>query len=63
VGPDFVNRVEPVERTSVFSSRQWLFVLARAYLGISFLFSDRGNARPDELTGFLKFAAKNGYLW
>jgi uncharacterized membrane protein YphA (DoxX/SURF4 family) len=63
VSPDFVNPVERVKRTSVFSSRQWLFVLARVYLGISFFFSDHGNARPDELTGFLKFAAKNGYAW
>jgi uncharacterized membrane protein YphA (DoxX/SURF4 family) len=58
-----VNPVEPVERTSVFSSREWLFVLARVYLGISFFFSDHGNARPNELVGFLKFAAKNGYSW
>jgi hypothetical protein len=49
-----VNPVEPVERTSVFSSRQWLFVLARVYLGVSFFFSDHGNAQPNELTGFLK---------
>jgi uncharacterized membrane protein YphA (DoxX/SURF4 family) len=33
------------------------------YLGVTFFFSDHGNARPDELTGFLKFAAKNGYSW
>ncbi|MEY2487840.1 MAG: hypothetical protein QOH39_3488 [Verrucomicrobiota bacterium] len=43
--------------------RQWLFVLARVYLGVSFFFSDHGNARPDEVAGFLKFAAKNGYSW
>ncbi len=43
--------------------RQWLFVLARVYLGVSFLFSDHGNARPDEVVGFLKFAMKNGYSW
>jgi uncharacterized membrane protein YphA (DoxX/SURF4 family) len=58
-----VNPVDPVEKTSVFSSRQWLFVLARVYLGISFFFSDHGNAQPNELTGFLKFAARNGYSW
>ena len=58
-----MNPVDPVEKTSVFSSRQWLFVLARVYLGVSFLFSDHGNARPNELTGFLKFAAENGYSW
>jgi len=58
-----VNPVDPVEKTSVFSSRQWLFVLARVYLGVSFFFSDHGNAQPNELTGFLKFAAKNGYSW
>jgi uncharacterized membrane protein YphA (DoxX/SURF4 family) len=45
------------------TKRQWLFVLARVYLGVSFFFSDHGNARPNELTGFLKFAAKNGYSW
>jgi uncharacterized membrane protein YphA (DoxX/SURF4 family) len=43
--------------------RQWLFVLARVYLGVSFLCSDHGNARPDEVAGFLKFALKNGYSW
>ena len=43
--------------------RQWLFLLARVYLGVTFLFSDHGNARPDELEGFLKFALKNGYSW
>ena len=43
--------------------RQWLFALARIYLGISFLFSDHGNARPDELGGFLKFALRSGYSW
>jgi uncharacterized membrane protein YphA (DoxX/SURF4 family) len=58
-----VNPVDPVEKTSVFSSRQWLFVLARVYLGVSFFFSDHGNAQPNELTGFLKFAARNGYSW
>jgi len=43
--------------------RQWLFVLARVYLGLSFFFSDHGNAQPDEVARFLKFAAKNGYSW
>ena len=43
--------------------RQWLFALARIYLGISFFFSDHGNARPDELGGFLKFALRSGYSW
>ena len=43
--------------------RQWLFVLARMYLGVSFLFSDHGNRQPNELGGFLKFAMKNGYSW
>ena len=43
--------------------RQWLFVLARVYLGVSFLFSDHGNRQPNELAGFLKFAMKNGYSW
>jgi len=45
------------------TKRQWLFVLARVYLGVSFFFSDHGNAQPNELAGFLKFAAKNGYSW
>ena len=58
-----MNPVIPVEKDSVFSSRLWLFALARIYLGVSFFFSDHGNARPDELTGFLKYAAKNGYAW
>jgi uncharacterized membrane protein YphA (DoxX/SURF4 family) len=43
--------------------RQWVFVLARMYLGVTFLFSDHGNRQPSELAGFLKFAMKNGYLW
>jgi uncharacterized membrane protein YphA (DoxX/SURF4 family) len=43
--------------------RQWLFVLARVYLGVTFLFSDHGNRQPDELAGFFKFATKNGYSW
>src|SRR5262249_22206866 len=45
------------------NSKQWLFVLARIYLGITFLFSDHGNAQPNELAGFLKYALKNGYGW
>lgn len=45
------------------TKRQWLFVLARVYLGVSFFFSDHGSAQPNELTGFLKFAAKNAYSW
>jgi len=40
-----------------------LFVFARVYLGVSFLFSDHANAQPNELEGFLKFALKNGYSW
>jgi uncharacterized membrane protein YphA (DoxX/SURF4 family) len=43
--------------------KPWLFVLARVYLGISFFFSDHGNAQPNELAGFLKYALKNGYSW
>ena len=62
-GRDFVNSDNPVEKNSAVSSPRWLFVLARIYLGISFLFSDHGNARPNELAGFLKFALKNGYGW
>lgn len=50
-------------RSKIHKSKQWLFVLARVYLGISFLFSDHGNARPNELAGFLKYALKNGYGW
>jgi uncharacterized membrane protein YphA (DoxX/SURF4 family) len=42
---------------------QWLFVLARVYLGISFFFSDHGNERPDEVAGFLKYAMAHGYSW
>src|SRR6266481_6778999 len=59
----FMNPEYPVDKTSCFSARRWLFVLARVYLGISFLFSDHGNAQPNELGGFLKFALKNGYGW
>jgi len=58
-----VNSDNPVEKNSAVSSPRRLFVLARVYLGISFLFSDHGNARPNELAGFLKFALKNGYGW
>ena len=58
-----MNSDNPVEKNSAVSSPRWLFVLARIYLGISFLFSDHGNARPNELAGFLKFALKNGYGW
>src|SRR5215475_9807847 len=45
------------------TGHQWLFALARIYLGVSFLFSDHGNARPDELGGFLKYAVAHGYSW
>jgi hypothetical protein len=41
----------------------YIGVLARIYLGISFFFSDHGNAQPNEATRFLKFALKNGYAW
>lgn len=58
-----MNSDNPVDKNSAVSSCRWLFVLARVYLGISFLFSDHGNARPNELTGFLKFALRNGYGW
>jgi uncharacterized membrane protein YphA (DoxX/SURF4 family) len=58
-----VNSDNPADKNSAVSLRLWLFVLARVYLGISFLFSDHGNAQPNELTGFLKFALKNGYGW
>jgi uncharacterized membrane protein YphA (DoxX/SURF4 family) len=60
---DFVHPDDVVEKTSSVSSTRWLFVLARVYLGMSFLFSDHGNAQPHELAGFLKFALKNGYGW
>lgn len=58
-----MNPDDRFDRTSTSSSHCWLFVLARIYLGISFLFSDHGNARPNELTGFLKYALRNGYGW
>jgi uncharacterized membrane protein YphA (DoxX/SURF4 family) len=45
------------------TSREWLFALARIYLGVSFFFSDHGNARPDEVAGFLKYALAHGYSW
>ena len=41
----------------------YIGVLARVYLGISFFFSDHGNAQPNEAPRFLKFALKNGYSW
>jgi uncharacterized membrane protein YphA (DoxX/SURF4 family) len=52
-----MNENEPV------ATRPWFFALARVYLGVSFFFSDHGNARPDELGGFLKFALRSGYSW
>jgi len=58
-----MNSDNPVDKNSAVSLRLWLFVLARVYLGASFLFSDHGNAQPNELAGFLKFALKNGYGW
>ena len=60
---DFANRDDPFDKTSAVRSGRWLFVLARIYLGISFLFSDHGNAQPNELAGFLKYALRNGYGW
>jgi len=45
------------------TTHRWLFALARIYLGVSFFFSDHGNARPGELGGFLKYALANGYSW
>ena len=44
-------------------AHQWLFVLARIYLGVSFFFSDHGNREPGELIGFLKYAKEHGYSW
>jgi uncharacterized membrane protein YphA (DoxX/SURF4 family) len=41
----------------------YIGVLARVYLGISFFFSDHGNAQPNEAARFLKFALKNSYSW
>lgn len=43
--------------------REWLFVLARVYLGVSFFFSDHGTRQPGELNGFLKYATEHGYAW
>jgi len=54
---------DPFDKTSAVRSGRWLFVLARVYLGISFLFSDHGSAQPNELSGFLKYALRNGYGW
>jgi uncharacterized membrane protein YphA (DoxX/SURF4 family) len=45
------------------NAREWLFVVARVYLGISFFFSDHGTRQPGELTGFLKYATEHGYSW
>jgi uncharacterized membrane protein YphA (DoxX/SURF4 family) len=45
------------------ASRQWLFVLARVYLGVSFFFSDHGTRQSGELAGFLKYAREHGYSW
>ena len=36
-------------------------VLVRVFLGVTFLGSDHGNGSPDELPGFLAFAARNAY--
>ena len=58
-----MNPDDRFDRPSTVNSHRWLFVLARIYLGISFLFSDHGNARPNELAGFLKYALRNGYGW
>ena len=58
-----MNPDDRFDRTSTAGSHCRLFVLARIYLGISFLFSDHGNARPNELTGFLKYALRHGYGW
>jgi uncharacterized membrane protein YphA (DoxX/SURF4 family) len=52
-----MNSDQPIAR------REWLFVLARVYLGISFFFSDHGTRDPGELTGFLNYAMKHGYSW
>jgi uncharacterized membrane protein YphA (DoxX/SURF4 family) len=45
------------------ATRQWLFFIARVYLGVSFFFSDHGNREPGELTGFLRYAMEHGYSW
>jgi uncharacterized membrane protein YphA (DoxX/SURF4 family) len=52
-----MNADQPIVR------REWLGVLARVYLGISFFFSDHGTREPGELTGFLNYAMKHGYSW
>lgn len=41
----------------------WLLALARIFLGCTFLFSDHGNASPNELLGFLTAAAKTAFPW
>ena len=41
----------------------WLLVWTRIMLGASFLFSDHGNATPDELAGFLAFARSHAFGW
>lgn len=38
----------------------WMIVLARVFLGCTFLFSDHGNGRG-ELAQFLKFATQQGF--
>ena len=43
--------------------REWLFVLPRVYLGVSFFFSDHGTRQEGELIGFLNYAVKHGYSW
>lgn len=41
----------------------WPLVLARVGLGVSFLFSDHGNASAGELAGFLNYAVGHGFRW
>jgi uncharacterized membrane protein YphA (DoxX/SURF4 family) len=41
----------------------WLLVLTRVVLGTSFLFSDHGDATPNELAGFLAFARSHAFGW
>ena len=55
--------MNPSDNAPPLKTGRWIFVFARVYLGVSFFFSDHGNARPNELEGFLKFALKNGYSW
>ena len=57
------DSLSPAPKSQIQDFKPWLFVLARVYLGISFFFSDHGNAQPNELAGFLKYASKNGYGW